>query len=540
MRIAKSVFFLFLLLLVAGFIFSITLGYSSTLDFLVSCFHQQQHRENIAGLLTAGKFKLLQRLAIAIILILSGVLYYFNDIYRSISYAVVALLKTLQHNLLIVFRSEGKYALMVPLLASVYFALVMPVSYDEAWTFLNFTSNGPLVSVSYYPAPNNHILHSLLTNVSNWLPLESLLCMRIPVIFVHLLNWCIVYAFLKKQFGSRMALVTVSIASMLFMSIYYSFMSRGYGLLCLFFACAFYAAFRIASKQADRRDWHIYVIASVLGFYTMPSFLYPLMTMNAFILFSDIRIFGKLCVANLFIFIAAGLLYLPVIIVSGAAAIVNNTYVAPLPRTQVIKELPGFFTNAVEEITGLNAWIVLVLITGSLILQLLRKDKYLLLCGTLLILPFALLLIHSVIPFSRTFVYYAFLLPFIIFIPFRHELHHIKPLYLWSLLILIQCGLLVHFYRKVTTYEAYNITSHQVIQQIAGNKKYVCNDRLFDALLLFELKTKAYRDYQFRYYNCVDISADTITGSDFTIVAKQVDKTLHAKPRIITKYYTVY
>jgi hypothetical protein len=79
--IAKSVFLFFLLVLLTAFVLSITTGYQSSLHFLVSFF--QEYSEKINNSLTPGKFKLLQRFVFAVILILAGIFYYFDDLYRS-------------------------------------------------------------------------------------------------------------------------------------------------------------------------------------------------------------------------------------------------------------------------------------------------------------------------------------------------------------------------------------------------------------------------------------------------------------------------
>ena len=60
------------------------------------------------------------------------------------------------------FLKSNKYllVLIIPIFASVFYALKMPVSYDEAWTFLNFTNKGFFTSITSYDDPNNHVLFS--------------------------------------------------------------------------------------------------------------------------------------------------------------------------------------------------------------------------------------------------------------------------------------------------------------------------------------------------------------------------------------------
>ncbi len=53
------------------------------------------------------------------------------------------------------------FVLLAGLGFRLYWGVVQPISYDEAWTYLNFTKNGWLTSLSWYPAPNNHLFYSL-------------------------------------------------------------------------------------------------------------------------------------------------------------------------------------------------------------------------------------------------------------------------------------------------------------------------------------------------------------------------------------------
>lgn len=77
-RIVKIAFLLLILLLITMLIASIVAGYRSSFDFINSVLHQR-HEKELGDVLTAGKFKLLQRLAFAVICILSGIYYYFDE-----------------------------------------------------------------------------------------------------------------------------------------------------------------------------------------------------------------------------------------------------------------------------------------------------------------------------------------------------------------------------------------------------------------------------------------------------------------------------
>ena len=81
-RIFKIAFLLLILLLITVFIASIVAGYRSSLEFINSVLYQQDVKKH-SDVLTAGKFKLLQRLAFAVICIFSGIYYYFDEWFAS-------------------------------------------------------------------------------------------------------------------------------------------------------------------------------------------------------------------------------------------------------------------------------------------------------------------------------------------------------------------------------------------------------------------------------------------------------------------------
>ena len=540
--IAKCIFILLLCSLVILFILSLKAGYQHSLDFFISLKGQQRNAEKLYALLPISKFHFIQKLMIGIFLAMAGALFYFNELYTKIAFYVKDFWKVIRNELAFCIQSEGKYVLLLPFLLSCFFAFWIPVSYDEAWTYLNFTSKGIFSSITYYPAPNNHILHSVITNITSFIPfVDTLLCMRISTILFNTLCWCIAYCFTTKYFNKTTALVVIGVSSMLFMSILYSYMSRGYALVSLFFITALYSAFNIIMKEEKERNWIAFGISAILGFYSMPSFLYPLLTLNALIFLADNKHLKKIITVNFYILITTGILYLPVMIISGTDALINNRYVTSIPREQVLKKLPAFFSDTLTEITGIPWIIILLLLAVAFITILVKKDKrQLLLFGIFLLSPFALLIAHSVIPFGRTFIYYHFLLCLLILIPWKEKIRKVKESYLITIILLIQGALVYNFYTKIKAYDNYSFTTQQVVRQIKGNKGYVCNDGLFDAFLLFELDSGKFKKSWMNYYNNVEMSADTIYNMDYIIINTTVDKTSHKLPKIQTKYYNVY
>jgi hypothetical protein len=538
----RCLFILLFLAILLGFIITVTLGHDGWIEMIIARFYLQKNASKIYELLTVSRFHQLQCLVFIVLLSLALILFYFNRIYAIIAFYVRDFASVIKASCRLCLRSEAKYILILPLLASVWFAVQLPISYDEAFTYLNFTSRGPLVSIFYYPGPNNHILHSLITTITTFIPfLSTCFCLRISSIIINLLTWCIAYSFLATHFTKRTALVVVTIASLLFMSIYYSCMSRGYALVSLFFVTALYAAFNIVKNGSDKRNWIAFAVSSILGFYAMPSFLYAFLSLNAFIFLSRPQIVKKQFAVNVVIFLITACLYLPVIIANGIDALVNNQFVAPLPRMEVLQKLPAFFNTAITEITGIPWTYVLTLLIVAILGSIFKKDKIIVLfCVIFMVSPFVWLLLHGVIPFSRTFVYYNFIIVFILVVPLRNWLDKRRSAYLFAALLLIQGVLLWNFNSQIYRWEDYSIVTHGICKQIEGNKKYGCDDGLFDTYLRFELKMDGFNKPEIKYFGQIEMNADTVYNLDYIVIQKNLDRTIHKQPIIETPYYRIY
>ena len=106
-------------------------------------------------------------------------------------------------------KNSGIWLLVaIPVLTSIVYAILLPVSVDEAATFLLFTNTGIMESATTYPAPNNHILHSVITNFTKHLPyLSDLFKLRISSIVVNLVTLLVLYKFVSKHFNKKLAFV---------------------------------------------------------------------------------------------------------------------------------------------------------------------------------------------------------------------------------------------------------------------------------------------------------------------------------------------
>ncbi len=437
------------------------------------------------------------------------------------------------------------FILLIPVAASVYYAVAMPVSFDEAWTFLNFTQKGLMASAAHYPAPNNHVLHSLVTNLTYYLPgLPNLWKLRFSSVVFNALALVLLYRFTARNFDKRSAWVATALASVLFLNLYYSYMSRGYALQNLCFIGALSAAFEIVKSEKPLRHWLWFAFYSILGFYTMPSFLYPFVTINAWILFWRYRNVRLQLVANLCIVLVVILLYLPIVMNDGLAALMQNPYVKPVGLLLTAKSLPFLYFLIPAEITGWHWSVVAILAVTALMMLLKNKQrKVIVFFAILLGAPIALLLVHRVIPFTRVFAYYGFILALLLVLPYRRKWRQLPAAYLLIGLMALQLLLVFNFDRNIRAYEnkdlAANITAAQIIPKIAGDKKYFFSFVLLQSNLEFELISRGYSHYQIKSV-MQPASADTIAAYDYIFINPSLDRTLSAKKWLSTPYYNIY
>lgn len=296
-----------------------------------------------------------------------------------------------------------------------YLSLTSPISYDEAWTFLHFSSKGFFTSLAYYPLPNNHILHSLLTNVSYYLPFEQTLNLRLPAIFINLIACMALFFSFSKLLSPRIGLILLLLFSFLFPVIYYGYHSRGYSLILLAFIICFYASIQLLkNEESDQVYKHIFyfILGGITGLYTMPSFLYAIIalaifTMGYYLIQSQYVLLKKYIVGLLSCGVIVFLLYCPAILVSGWDSLSGNEFVRPVERKEVTAGLIEHFSDTSLFLFNTQMWATVTLVLALFLFLIINnyRRKELLLSVFVICLSPLLLIAHSVIPFPRSWIY---------------------------------------------------------------------------------------------------------------------------------------
>lgn len=438
------------------------------------------------------------------------------------------------------------WLVLIAVIVSVYYALTLPVSFDEACTYILFTREGLIETLTNYPAPNNHVFYSTLTVIGNMFPFGSILFkIRMLSITINILALLALYKFAVTFFGRNFGLLLIAIYSGLFLTIYYSYMARGYGLVNLFFIVCLYYTFKIVTGDERRKNFLLFGLFSILGIYTIPTFIYPVISLGVYIILLKPHLFRAQFMASIGIVLTALLLYSPIIYSCGLKSIIDNPYVKSIGFIPTIKSIPTYFLFTIQEITGIHWAVVIIAIGFSLYLILKSKEKEMLYFSLVMILtPLFLITIQRVNPYARVFNYCSVVFLILLLFPYKNQIEKLKLGFVLPMLLIIQIAFLFNFDTKILAYEdkdwALNITSDKIIKKIQGNHKYYTNGNLIVYNLKFDLISNGFTHYTIEEEKGKATSVDTLRKYDYIIIGLDFDKTKRKKALYKTRYYNVY
>jgi 4-amino-4-deoxy-L-arabinose transferase-like glycosyltransferase len=198
--------------------------------------------------------------------------------------------------------------------------LFLPMRYDEAFTYLYYARKPLVVGMSFYSAPNNHVFHTVLVHFAVLLLGNHPWAVRLPALVAGALLLPFSYVAFRKVYGRESALLTVAFLTASAPLVEYSADARGYSAICICFVLLVWLGAELLEAGSISR-WICFVGVAAIGFYTIPTMLYPFamvvtwMAIGAWRLRLGLGFFWRLLVACLTTAIAAGILYLPVIVV---------------------------------------------------------------------------------------------------------------------------------------------------------------------------------------------------------------------------------
>lgn len=309
-------------------------------------------------------------------------------------------------------------------------------TFDDSASYEFFVRKSLLVVSACYPAPNNH----LFSNTLSWLFYQAhpgyWWSMRVPVLLASTAATAGWFVGLLHRSNFRVAALAVTLFSLLELSLFYAAEGRGYALLLALSGLGFFSVLALAYAPAQtppfelNAAWVGLVAAGILGLYTVPTFVYFLVAAYTWLgwywlrgrLFYRLVGLGLLGATTL---VGAALLYVPLLLISGPAALFQNAYVKPLAAATFFRQLPSYLWEIEGALLGeSHNGMLASLHLGSLaavgvalgFLALARAARrglvaepgatYLLRLGQpafwFVLLPYALLLVQHVEPPTRT------------------------------------------------------------------------------------------------------------------------------------------
>jgi 4-amino-4-deoxy-L-arabinose transferase-like glycosyltransferase len=289
--------------------------------------------------------------------------------------------------------------------------LLRPIRFDEADSFLSFVSKPLYIGLSYYPEPNNHLLHTFLSHFAWQVFGDHEWALRMPALLFGSLLIPATYCAGRVLYGRGAALIAAALVAGSSPLINYSVEARGYIILCVLFLLLVVTS-RYLLDHDSPSAWLVWGLIAALGLYTIPTMLYGVVSMAVWIALSSVGIkaeelvrrLRRLTIAVVFAGILTCLLYLPVLLASGPSALLSNRYVRPISLSYVLAQLPGEISQTWRAWTA-DVPSVLTLLLGASFLVAILCHRRISTCRVppvaAALAVFPLLLIQRVLPFTR-------------------------------------------------------------------------------------------------------------------------------------------
>ena len=249
---------------------------------------------------------------------------------------------------------------------------------DEAYTYLAFAANPLKVGLSYYPVPNNHLLHTLFAHFSTMLFGNNVVALRLPVFIAGVLVVPAMYLLVRKLYNKNAGLLAMGLVAVSSGMVNFSTQARGYMIQTLLLIILILVGIYLINKNTIG-GWIAFTIVSVLGLYTIPTFLYFFPAVMIWVFLS--RFFrhydrGKLIkrsLASLGGIVALTLiLYIPVFLRSGFDAFKGDSRfsggLVTLPWSKFIQGIPRNIRDVWAAFNlGIPTLAVIVLVVGIIV-----------------------------------------------------------------------------------------------------------------------------------------------------------------------------
>lgn len=305
-----------------------------------------------------------------------------------------------------------------------WYLLNYPLGTDEVASYDYFVREGLLAITSYYPIPNNHIFFNLLAWPLAEIGLSPRLVMRLPTLLWGTVGTVAGYVLLARLLGARLATLVTGLVSLGPIWVYYAAVGRGYFVEIGLVQLGFFAVVELLrpSSAYVRLSWLGFIGSSILGLYTIPAYAYPLAGLGlglggGLLVQRRWARLRALAAAGLVIVVVTGLLYAPIVMVSGWQKLASNRYVAAKSAAQFWPPFRAILYETAAELFGPTlrlsgpAWLAGALLGGWAVRRWVAAGPARimgLLAWVLLAMPLLLMAAQRVYAPVRTLLYLTF------------------------------------------------------------------------------------------------------------------------------------
>ncbi len=444
-----------------------------------------------------------------------------------------------------ILYSKFYLLLIFPLALNLYLIITLPITYDEAWTYNNFISKGLLVSVSYYPMPNNHVLYNAISSIINlFFNSNSIYIFRLISCFFYILS---IYVFLKilllrgKKF-LKLNYLILSLAPLTLITIYQSSLARGYSLLLFLFLICIFILLSIAKKDKFYK-WVCWAFFTSLCFFSNPAYFYTHLVICLIIFLFIQNSFKNLVIGNALSFIFTLFLYFPIIIFQGFDFLLKIKTTDELSYLNYFKHI---FEILERDMLGLSIYFISFLFLISIIYLYFSKQKNLFVISIILILiPLLIPFFQNSIAPARIFIIFYFFYMCLILLPLENYLSKFNKNKIILISLLLQVIFGGHVLSKMP-HEKYSENAEDLSLKILSNNKnyFFCsdkNDPLIPTLLKYYQTKFKIKNILINKLNKKNCNFLDYNNYDWVLIDKKIDITenqIHLK--LVTDEFNVY
>jgi len=295
--------------------------------------------------------------------------------------------------------------------------LFLPITYDEAFTYVQYASKPYAVLLSDYSYPNNQVLHTALVRLSTGLFGVHLWSLRLPALLAGVVVMPLFYLFVRAMFNRYIALIALAFVAGSGGLIEYSALARGYSLTWLFYV----VALLLGRHFAKTNNWVTAVLIGVscaLGMWAVPTMVHALIAIYGWLALYLVGAYRntvgqRMSLLVMSLVVALGLallLYMPVISVHGVAALINHPSMGDSSWANFLRTHQDRALDLWAYFTDTAAAPISLLGMGGLLYAAYISSKYRALLLALILGAVPLTMLQCVVAPPRVWLYTLFML----------------------------------------------------------------------------------------------------------------------------------